>query len=76
MSNDIIQLTFVFKNGHERKYKVRADSEITDISMRASVGEIIQLLMKNDYPIITDWKGKIFCLPNMAEIIAIDCEKI
>jgi hypothetical protein len=76
MSNDTVELTFVFKNGHERKYRVLADAEVTDASMRATIGGIMQLLAGKDYPILTDWKGRVFCLPNQEEIIAIDCEKV
>ena len=74
--SDTIELTFVFKNGHERKYRVQAEGEVNDASMRATVGSLLQLFAENDFPILTDWKGRVFCLPSRDEIITIDCEKV
>jgi len=71
----VMEMKIVFKGGTERKYYVAASDDITDDSLRGSIAGMIKMLHEDDYPLITDKDGKVFCIPNLSEIIAIEARK-
>lgn len=69
-------MRFTFRSGAEKKYTVPSEGPVSEESLRASVAGIINLMKDEDYPILTDTVGRVFCLPNMVELIAIEAKEI
>jgi hypothetical protein len=71
-----IEIRFTFKGGVEKKYIIAATDAINDDTMTGLIAGIVKLFKDDDYPILTDITGKVFCLPSFDEIINIEVKEI
>jgi hypothetical protein len=75
MEQKYLKLNFVWHGGYERSYIVPVIDEITNKSLTASIAGIMQLFKGNDCPLLTDKDGKVFCIPQPDQLIAIEAEE-
>lgn len=75
MEQKHIKITFVWHGGQERSYIVPVIDKVTNQSLSASVAGIMQLFKNNDCPLLTDHKGRVFCIPQPDQLIAIEAEE-
>jgi hypothetical protein len=72
-----IEIKFTFKGGVEKKYRVPVDegTAVTDENLRGVIAGIVKMLHDSDYPVMTDVEGRVFSIPNLSEIIAIEAKE-
>ena len=76
MNFGMIELKVTFKGGLEKKWVLPADREVNDTNMRGVIGATIKMMQDQDFPVVTDVDGRIFCLPNLPEIITLEIKEI
>ena len=73
---DIVELRILFKGNVEKKYRLIPDNVVNDSTLRNTLGGILALYANGDFPILTDEKGLVFCLPNASEIVTMEARLV
>jgi hypothetical protein len=76
MDYQFIKLTFGWTGGHQSSWILAMGETHSDSDNRALIGNIVTLLRKGDPPILSDWRGRNFCVINVDQLALIEIEPV
>ena len=76
MNYQYIKLTFGWTNGNQNSWILAMDQNHSAADNQALIGNIVTLLRKGDPPILSDWRGRMFCVINVDQLALIEIEAI